>query len=129
MVCFIQQMKTSSWFDITIVTRLVAKTMEEVPRDFYFSWVTMPLHGLQRSNLLLPCPAVKQNYFAQLIELPGIWKDEADHSWKRIGAIKVNNECTKFQECCKARNGKRCIRVFDQVKQENAMLKRKLGMV
>ncbi|GKE68312.1 hypothetical protein Tco_1526384 [Tanacetum coccineum] len=32
--------------DIAIVTKLEAKTMEEVLRDSYSSWVTMPLHGL-----------------------------------------------------------------------------------
>ncbi|GJV96422.1 hypothetical protein Tco_1547999 [Tanacetum coccineum] len=47
--------------DIAIVTKLEAKTMEEVLQDSYSSWVTMPLHGLQRSNLLLPCPVVKQS--------------------------------------------------------------------
>ncbi|GKC47090.1 histidine-containing phosphotransfer protein 4, partial [Tanacetum coccineum] len=56
--------------------------------------------------------------------------DDYMHQFKgsssSIGAIKVKNECTKFQECCKARNGKGCIRVFDQVKQEHAILKRKL---
>ncbi|MFS8003102.1 putative signal transduction histidine kinase, phosphotransfer (Hpt) domain, HPT domain superfamily [Helianthus anomalus] len=43
-----------------------------------------------------------------------------------IGAKKVRNECTQFQEYCKARNDDGCIRAFQRVKQEHATLKRKL---
>ncbi|KAM0046377.1 putative signal transduction histidine kinase, phosphotransfer (Hpt) domain, HPT domain superfamily [Helianthus debilis subsp. tardiflorus] len=43
-----------------------------------------------------------------------------------IGAKKVRNECTQFQECCKDRNDDGCIRAFQRVKQEHATLKRKL---
>ncbi|KAI7749968.1 hypothetical protein M8C21_008472 [Ambrosia artemisiifolia] len=43
-----------------------------------------------------------------------------------IGAKKVKNECTQFQECCKAMNADGCIRAFQRVKQEHAVLKRKL---
>ncbi|XP_071705012.1 pseudo histidine-containing phosphotransfer protein 5-like isoform X2 [Rutidosis leptorrhynchoides] len=43
-----------------------------------------------------------------------------------IGAKKVKAECSQFQEFCKARNADGCIRVFQQVKQEHATLKRKL---
>ncbi|KAI3822034.1 hypothetical protein L1987_09615 [Smallanthus sonchifolius] len=43
-----------------------------------------------------------------------------------IGAKKVKQECTQFQECCKARNAEGCIRAFQRVKQEHATLKRKL---
>ncbi|XP_076931753.1 histidine-containing phosphotransfer protein 4-like [Bidens hawaiensis] len=43
-----------------------------------------------------------------------------------IGAKKVKNECTQFQECCKVRNADGCTRAFQRVKQEHATLKRKL---
>ncbi|XP_076894845.1 histidine-containing phosphotransfer protein 4-like [Bidens hawaiensis] len=43
-----------------------------------------------------------------------------------IGAKKVKNECTQFQECCKARHAEGCTRAFQRVKQEHATLKRKL---
>ncbi|PIN24716.1 hypothetical protein CDL12_02556 [Handroanthus impetiginosus] len=35
-------------------------------------------------------------------------------------------ECTQFQEYCKAGNVEGCMRTFQDVKQEHAVLKRKL---
>ncbi|XP_071705008.1 histidine-containing phosphotransfer protein 4-like isoform X1 [Rutidosis leptorrhynchoides] len=56
--------------------------------------------------------------------------DDFMHQFKgsssSIGAKKVKAECSQFQEFCKARNADGCIRVFQQVKQEHATLKRKL---
>ncbi|XP_062157138.1 histidine-containing phosphotransfer protein 4-like isoform X1 [Alnus glutinosa] len=43
-----------------------------------------------------------------------------------IGAKKVKAECTQFREYCKAGNGEGCMRTFQQVKKEYAILKRKL---
>ncbi|KAK9079813.1 hypothetical protein SSX86_001486 [Deinandra increscens subsp. villosa] len=43
-----------------------------------------------------------------------------------IGAKKVKEECTQFQECCRVRNTEGCRRAFQRVKQEHATLKRKL---
>nr|XP_043613344.1 histidine-containing phosphotransfer protein 4-like [Erigeron canadensis] len=56
--------------------------------------------------------------------------DDYMHQFKgsssSIGAKKVKDECTQFQECCKAKNAEGCIRIFQKVKQEHATLKRKL---
>ncbi|WCJ40867.1 Histidine-containing phosphotransfer protein 4 [Euphorbia peplus] len=43
-----------------------------------------------------------------------------------IGAKKVKAESTLFREYCRAGNGEGCIRTFQQLKKEYAMLKRKL---
>ncbi|CAI9757633.1 unnamed protein product [Fraxinus pennsylvanica] len=43
-----------------------------------------------------------------------------------IGAKKLKNECTQFNECCKTGNGEGCKRTFQQVKKEYAALKKKL---
>ncbi|KAK7841179.1 histidine-containing phosphotransfer protein 4 [Quercus suber] len=44
-----------------------------------------------------------------------------------IGAKKVKAECTQFREYCKAGNSEgRCMRTFQQLKKEYAILKRKL---
>ncbi|GLT66473.1 hypothetical protein SLA2020_388360 [Shorea laevis] len=43
-----------------------------------------------------------------------------------IGAKKVKAECTQFREYCKAGNGEGCMRTFQQLKKEYAILKRKL---
>ncbi|KAI3707184.1 hypothetical protein L6452_25478 [Arctium lappa] len=56
--------------------------------------------------------------------------DDYMHQFKgsssSIGAKKVKEECSQFQECCKARNTQGCIAAFRQVKHEHATLKRKL---
>ncbi|XWS72509.1 hypothetical protein CRYUN_Cryun02cG0046000 [Craigia yunnanensis] len=56
--------------------------------------------------------------------------DDYMHQFKgsssSIGAKKVTNECTVFREYCSAKNAEGCIRTFQQVKQEYAILKRKL---
>ncbi|KAB2077400.1 hypothetical protein ERO13_A06G091600v2 [Gossypium hirsutum] len=56
--------------------------------------------------------------------------DDYMHQFKgsssSIGAKKVTNECTAFREYCNAENAEGCIRSFQQVKQEYAILKRKL---
>ncbi|KAK6236798.1 hypothetical protein SCA6_012135 [Theobroma cacao] len=43
-----------------------------------------------------------------------------------IGAKKVTDECKVFREYCSAENAQGCIRTFQQVKQEYAILRRKL---
>ncbi|KAG2728959.1 hypothetical protein I3843_01G223300 [Carya illinoinensis] len=43
-----------------------------------------------------------------------------------IGAKKVKAECTQFREYCRAGNGEGCMRTFQQLKKEYAILKRKL---
>ncbi|KAK9282478.1 hypothetical protein L1049_005396 [Liquidambar formosana] len=43
-----------------------------------------------------------------------------------IGAKKVKSECTQFREYCKAGNGEGCMRTFQQLKKEYAILKKKL---
>ncbi|OMO86652.1 hypothetical protein COLO4_20997 [Corchorus olitorius] len=56
--------------------------------------------------------------------------DDYMHQFKgsssSIGAKKVTNECTVFREYCRAENAEGCIRSFQQVKQEYAILRRKL---
>ncbi|KAE8658088.1 Histidine-containing phosphotransfer protein 4 [Hibiscus syriacus] len=56
--------------------------------------------------------------------------DDYMHQFKgsssSIGAKKVTNECTVFREYCSAENAEGCIRSFQQVKQEYAILRRKL---
>ncbi|XP_062086800.1 histidine-containing phosphotransfer protein 4 [Humulus lupulus] len=43
-----------------------------------------------------------------------------------IGAKKVKAECTQFREYCRTGNGEGCIRTFQQLKREYALLKKKL---
>ncbi|KAL2237048.1 UNVERIFIED_CONTAM: histidine-containing phosphotransfer protein 5 [Sesamum indicum] len=43
-----------------------------------------------------------------------------------IGAKKLKTECTQFQEYCKIGNFEGCMRTFQEVKQEHAVLKKKL---
>ncbi|PON54354.1 Histidine phosphotransferase [Parasponia andersonii] len=43
-----------------------------------------------------------------------------------IGAKKVKAECTQFREYCRTGNGEGCIRTFQQLKKEYALLKKKL---
>ncbi|KAF5466526.1 hypothetical protein F2P56_016444 [Juglans regia] len=43
-----------------------------------------------------------------------------------IGAKKVKAECTQFREYCRAGNGEGCMRTFQQLKKEYAILKKKL---
>ncbi|XP_058115283.1 histidine-containing phosphotransfer protein 4-like [Magnolia sinica] len=43
-----------------------------------------------------------------------------------IGAHKVKNECSLFREFCEQRNGEGCVRTFQQVKKEHAVLRKKL---
>ncbi|KAL3498521.1 hypothetical protein ACH5RR_041253 [Cinchona calisaya] len=56
--------------------------------------------------------------------------DDAMHRFKGsssgIGAKKVKNECTQFQDYCKEGNAEGCFRAFQVVKQEHETLKRKL---
>ncbi|KAK9273758.1 hypothetical protein L1049_018568 [Liquidambar formosana] len=47
-------------------------------------------------------------------------------SCSSIGAKKVKSECTQFREYCNAENAEGCTRTFQQVKQELAILRRKL---
>lgn len=47
-------------------------------------------------------------------------------SCSSIGAKKVRNECIPFSKYCSEENAEGCIRVFQQIKQEYAILKRKL---
>ncbi|GKE24618.1 retrovirus-related pol polyprotein from transposon TNT 1-94 [Tanacetum coccineum] len=46
------------------VTGLEAKTMEEVPHDSYSSWVTMPLHGLQKNQPIVTLSSCEAEYVA-----------------------------------------------------------------
>ncbi|KAK4276972.1 hypothetical protein QN277_015053 [Acacia crassicarpa] len=43
-----------------------------------------------------------------------------------IGAKRVKLECSRFHECCAARDAEGCIRTFQQVKHEYTTLKRQL---
>ncbi|KAH7651329.1 histidine-containing phosphotransfer peotein protein [Dioscorea alata] len=43
-----------------------------------------------------------------------------------IGALKVKNECTHFRECCAEDNLEGCLRSFQKLKREHAILKQKL---
>ncbi|KAF7830098.1 histidine-containing phosphotransfer protein 4-like [Senna tora] len=43
-----------------------------------------------------------------------------------IGAKKVKNECSRFSECCTARDAEGCFRTFQRAKQEYKTLKTKL---
>ncbi|XP_054779696.1 histidine-containing phosphotransfer protein 4-like [Prosopis cineraria] len=43
-----------------------------------------------------------------------------------IGAQKVKAECTLFREYCKAENAEGCMRSFQQLKKEHAVLRKKL---
>ncbi|GMH22157.1 hypothetical protein Nepgr_024000 [Nepenthes gracilis] len=43
-----------------------------------------------------------------------------------IGAKKVKNECTQFQEYCRAGSSDGCTRTFQQLKREHSTLKNKL---
>ncbi|XP_039051128.1 histidine-containing phosphotransfer protein 4-like isoform X2 [Hibiscus syriacus] len=54
--------------------------------------------------------------------------DDYMHQFKGSSsrAKKVTNECTVFREYCSAENAEGCIRSFQQVKQEYAILRRKL---
>ncbi|XVE97603.1 hypothetical protein REPUB_Repub03eG0033600 [Reevesia pubescens] len=56
--------------------------------------------------------------------------DDYMHQFKgsssSIGAKKVTNECTLFREYCSEENAEGCIRIFQQVKQEYAVSRRKL---
>ncbi|XP_021277141.1 histidine-containing phosphotransfer protein 4-like [Herrania umbratica] len=56
--------------------------------------------------------------------------DDYMHQFKgsssSIGAKKVTDECKVFREYCRAENAEGCIRTFQQVKQEYAILRRKL---
>ncbi|EOY29792.1 PREDICTED: histidine-containing phosphotransfer protein 4 [Theobroma cacao] len=56
--------------------------------------------------------------------------DDYMHQFKgsssSIGAKKVTDECKVFREYCSAENAQGCIRTFQQVKQEYAILRRKL---
>ncbi|XP_047328119.1 histidine-containing phosphotransfer protein 4 [Impatiens glandulifera] len=56
--------------------------------------------------------------------------DDYMHQFKgsssSIGAKKVKSDCSLFREYCKAGNAEGCIRTFQHVKQEHAILKRKL---
>ncbi|XWS70300.1 hypothetical protein CRYUN_Cryun03dG0036100 [Craigia yunnanensis] len=56
--------------------------------------------------------------------------DDYMHQFKgsssSIGAKKVTNECSVFREYCSAENAEGCISTFQQVKQEYAILRRKL---
>uniref|UniRef100_A0A7N0V264 Histidine-containing phosphotransfer protein n=1 Tax=Kalanchoe fedtschenkoi TaxID=63787 RepID=A0A7N0V264_KALFE len=47
-------------------------------------------------------------------------------SCSSIGAKKVKNECTHLREYCMSGNAEGCIRTFQRVKQELAVLRRKL---
>ncbi|XP_020550176.1 histidine-containing phosphotransfer protein 4-like isoform X2 [Sesamum indicum] len=56
--------------------------------------------------------------------------DDIMHQFKgsssSIGAKKLKTECTQFQEYCKIGNFEGCMRTFQEVKQEHAVLKKKL---
>ncbi|XP_022754610.1 histidine-containing phosphotransfer protein 4-like [Durio zibethinus] len=56
--------------------------------------------------------------------------DDYMHQFKgsssSIGAKKVIDDCTVFKEFCSVENADGCIRTFQQVKQEYAILRRKL---
>ncbi|KAL6334999.1 hypothetical protein AAG906_023804 [Vitis piasezkii] len=43
-----------------------------------------------------------------------------------IGAKKVKGECTLFREYCKAGNGEGCMKTFQQLKKDYAVLRKKL---
>ncbi|THU55707.1 hypothetical protein C4D60_Mb11t09400 [Musa balbisiana] len=43
-----------------------------------------------------------------------------------IGAAKMKNECTSFREFCNKENREGCLRSFQKVKKEHAVLKQKL---
>ncbi|XP_073007818.1 pseudo histidine-containing phosphotransfer protein 5-like [Typha latifolia] len=43
-----------------------------------------------------------------------------------IGASRMKNECNLFRECCREENNEGCIRSFQKVKREHAVLRQKL---
>ncbi|CAN6441287.1 unnamed protein product [Victoria cruziana] len=43
-----------------------------------------------------------------------------------IGAVRINNECVIFKQFCDEKNKEGCIKCFNQVKREHALLKRKM---
>uniref|UniRef100_A0A7C9CU91 Histidine-containing phosphotransfer protein n=1 Tax=Opuntia streptacantha TaxID=393608 RepID=A0A7C9CU91_OPUST len=56
--------------------------------------------------------------------------DDYMHQFKgsssSIGAKKVVDECLQFREYCAARNAEGCMKTFEMIKQEHALLRKKL---
>ncbi|KAK1367821.1 Histidine-containing phosphotransfer protein [Heracleum sosnowskyi] len=89
--------------------------VEEIVASFYGDSVRL-LRNLEMSLEKRPFDFCKLENYMHLFK----------SSSSSIGAIKVKRECTRFQDYCKAGNAEGCISSYHQVKQEHAILRRKL---
>ncbi|KAG2305980.1 hypothetical protein Bca52824_025728 [Brassica carinata] len=66
------------------------------------------------------------NSIDQALERGSFDFNRLDSYMHHIGASKVKTECTMFREYCRVGNAEGCLRSFQQLKKEHAILRKKL---